>query len=222
MLSLLAIVVLIATLMTLFYQQVSRGIGSIVFVIVWLLSGFLAPWLVGLFPLVLLAAGVTLLNHVDLRQKFITRPVYQALGKVMPAIGDTEREAIEAGTTWFEADLFSGRPDWENFSHIHFSTLTNEEQSFIDNEVQQLCDMLDEWKIFHDLKDLPPEVWDFLKHKGFFSLIIPKEYGGKAFSPYAQSRIMSKIATRSLTAAVTAMVPNSLGPGELLAEYRYR
>ena len=219
MLSLLAIVVLIATLMTLFYQRISRGIGSAVFVVVWLLSAFLAPWLVHPVSLILLAAGVALLNHVDLRQKFITKPVYNALGKVMPAIGDTEREAIEAGTTWFETDLFSGRPDWEKFTHIQFSTLTEEEQSFVDNEVQELCDMLDEWKIFHELKDLPEEVWDFLKHKGFFSLIIPKEYGGKAFSPYAQSRIMSKIATRSLTAAVTAMVPNSLGPGELLAEY---
>lgn len=214
MLSLLAIVVLTATLMTLFYQQVTRGVGSVVFVVVWLLSAFLAPWLVNPLALLVLAAGITLLNHVDLRQRFITRPVYQALAKVMPTIGDTEREAIEAGTTWFEADLFSGRPDWEQFSHIQFSTLSDEEQSFLDNEVQELCDMLDEWKIFHELKDLPPEVWDFLKHKGFFSLIIPKEYGGKAFSPYAQSRIMSKIATRSLTAAVTAMVPNSLGPGE--------
>ncbi|WP_197477468.1 acyl-CoA dehydrogenase [Alcanivorax sp. HI0044] len=219
MLSLLAIVLLIATLMTLFYQQISRGIGSAVFVIVWLLCGFLASWLFHPISLILLAAGVTVLNHVDLRQKFITKPVYNALGKVMPAIGDTEREAIEAGTTWFEADLFSGRPDWEKFAHIQFTTLTDDEQSFIDNEVVQLCDMLDEWQIFHELRDLPEEVWDFLKHKGFFSLIIPTEYGGKAFSPYAQSRIMSKIATRSLTAAVTAMVPNSLGPGELLAEY---
>ena len=104
MLSLLAIVVLIATLMTLFYQRISRGIGSAVFVVVWLLSAFLAPWLVHPVSLILLAAGVALLNHVDLRQKFITKPVYNALGKVMPAIGDTEREAIEAGTTWFETD----------------------------------------------------------------------------------------------------------------------
>ena len=219
MLSLLAIVVLIATLMTLFYQRISRGIGSVFFVVIWLLSAFLAPWLVHPVSLILLAAGIALLNHVDLRQKFISKPVYNALGKVMPAIGDTEREAIEAGTTWVAPDLFTGRPDWEKFAHIQFSTLTEEEQSFVDNEVQELCDMLDEWKIFHELRDLPEEVWDFLKHKGFFSLIIPKEYGGKAFSPYAQSRIMSKIATRSLTAAVTAMVPNSLGPGELLAEY---
>ena len=121
MLSLLAIVLLIATLMTLFYQQISRGIGSAVFVIVWLLCGFLASWLFHPLSLILLAAGVTVLNHVDLRQKFITKPVYNALAKVMPAIGDTEREAIEAGTTWFEADLFSGRPDWEKFAHIQFT-----------------------------------------------------------------------------------------------------
>src|SRR5690606_27699553 len=127
--------------------------------------------------------------------------------------------AIEAGATWFEAELFSGKPDWDDFSKVEFTRLTEEEQSFLDNEVEQLCDMLDEWKIYHELKDLPEEVWTFLKSKGFFGLIIPKEYGGRDFSPYAQSRTMSKIATRSLTAAVTAMVPNSLGPGELLAKY---
>ncbi|EKF75078.1 acyl-CoA dehydrogenase [Alcanivorax hongdengensis A-11-3] len=219
MLSLLAIVLLVATLLTIFYQGLSRGVGSAVFAIVWLLCGFLASWLFNPILLILVAGVLVVLNHVDLRQKFISRPVYNALAKVMPAIGDTEREAIEAGTTWFEADLFSGKPDWQNFSKLQFSTLTDEEQSFLDNEVVELCQMLDEWQIFHELRDLPEEVWDFLKHKGFFSLIIPREYGGKAFSPYAQSRIMSKIATRSLTAAVTAMVPNSLGPGELLAEY---
>lgn len=219
MLSLLAIILLIATLMTLFYQQISRGMGSGVFVVVWLLCGALAPWLYNPFLLIAVAAVVAILNHVDLRQKFITKPVYNALGKVMPAIGDTEREAIEAGTTWFEADLFSGQPDWQKFGHVQFTALTEAEQSFLDNETQELCEMLDEWKIFHELRDLPEEVWTFIKEKGFFSLIIPTEYGGKAFSPYAQSRIMGKIASRSLTAAVTAMVPNSLGPGELLANY---
>ncbi|MDX1803375.1 MAG: acyl-CoA dehydrogenase [Alcanivorax sp.] len=219
MFSLVAIVLLVATLMTIFYRRLTRGIGSIVFVVVWLLCGFLASWLFNPILLLGLAAVMLVLNHVDLRQKLITRPVYNTLGKVMPAIGDTEREAIEAGTTWFDADLFSGQPDWQKFSRINFSTLSDEEQSFLDNEVEELCAMLDEWQIHHNLKDLPDNAWQFLKDKGFFSLIIPREYGGKAFSPYAQSRVMSKIATRSLTAAVTAMVPNSLGPGELLAEY---
>ena len=126
MLSLLAIVVLIATLMTLFYQQVSRGVGSGIFVVVWLLSAFLAPWLVHPLSLILLAAGVAVINHVDLRQKFISKPVYNALAKVMPAIGDTEREAIEAGTTWFEATSFPAARTGRMHHQLH---LTEEEQS---------------------------------------------------------------------------------------------
>ncbi len=219
MLSLLALVILVATLTAIFYMQVSLTVGSVTFAVVWLLCGLLAPWLYNPILLILLAAVLVVLNHPGLRRKLISKPVYQALGKMMPPIGDTEREAIEAGATWFEAELFSGRPDWDDFSKVNFTRLTDEEQSFLDNEVQELCAMLDEWKIYHEHKDLPEEVWNFLKTKGFFSLIIPKEYGGRDFSAYAQSRTMSKIATRSLTTAVTAMVPNSLGPGELLAKY---
>ena len=112
-----------------------------------------------------------------------------------------------------------GAPDWKKFDAYPYPTLSEEEQSFLDNEVEQLCSMLNEWEIHHHLKDLPPEVWTFIKEKGFLGLIIPKEYGGKAFSSFAQSRIMSKIASRSLTTAVSCMVPNSLGPGELLLHY---
>jgi acyl-CoA dehydrogenase len=219
MLSLLALVILVATLTTIFYMQLSLTVGSVTFAVVWLLCGLLAPWLYNPILLILLAAALVVLNHPGLRRKLISKPVYQALGKMMPPIGDTEREAIEAGATWFEAELFSGKPDWDDFSKVNFTQLTEDEQSFLDNEVQELCEMLDEWKIYHEHKDLPEEVWDYLKTKGFFSLIIPKEYGGRDFSAYAQSRTMSKIATRSLTTAVTAMVPNSLGPGELLAKY---
>ena len=219
MLSLLALVILVATLTTIFYMQLSLTVGSVTFAVVWLLCGLLASWLYNPILLILLAGALVVLNHPGLRRKLISKPVYQALGKMMPPIGDTEREAIEAGATWFEAELFSGKPDWDDFSKVNFTQLTEDEQSFLDNEVQELCEMLDEWKIYHEHKDLPEEVWEYLKTKGFFSLIIPKEYGGRDFSPYAQSRTMSKIATRSLTTAVTAMVPNSLGPGELLANY---
>ena len=116
-------------------------------------------------------------------------------------------------------ELFMGAPDWSQFEKYPYPTLSPEEQSFIDNEVEVLCSMLDEWEIHHQLKDLPPEVWQFIKDKGFLGLIIPKSFGGKEFSSFAQSRIMSKIASRSLTAAVSCMVPNSLGPGELLMHY---
>jgi acyl-CoA dehydrogenase len=126
---------------------------------------------------------------------------------------------LEAGTSWWEKELFMGAPDWQKFDQYPYPKLSVEEQSFVDNEVQQLCAMLDEWKIHHKDKNLPPEVWQFIKDKGFLGLIIPKSFGGKEFSAFAQSRIMSKIASRSLTAAVSCMVPNSLGPGELLLHY---
>ncbi len=219
MLSLLALVILVAVFLAIFYLRLSLAIGSVVFAVVWLLCGLFAPWPYNPLLLIIAAAVLIVLNHGGLRRKLISAPTFRMLGKVMPEIGDTEREAIEAGATWFEAELFSGRPDWSGFSRIAFTQLSDEEQSFIDNEVETLCDMLDEWKIYHELRDLPEEVWQYLKDHGFFSLIIPREFGGKDFSPYAQSRVMSKIATRSLTTAVTAMVPNSLGPGELLAKY---
>lgn len=219
MAELLALVVLLGTLVTLFYVGASRPTGSLVFLVVWLVCGSFADWPLFWLPLVLMLASLLVLNHIDLRRRLLVKPVYKLLKKAMPPIGDTEREAIEAGTTWFDADLFSGRPDWQKFAAIRFTSLSDEEQAFIDQEVEELCAMLDEWQIHHELHDLPKPVWDFLRQKGFFSLIIPKEFGGKDFSPYAQSRVMSKIATRSLTCAVTAMVPNSLGPGELLAKY---
>jgi acyl-CoA dehydrogenase len=219
MMGLLALVILVGTLGTLFYRDVSRPTGSLVFLVVWVICGFIGGWPFNWILLILMLAALFVINHIDLRRGLLVQPVFRFLKKSMPPIGDTEREAIEAGTTWFEAELFSGTPDWEKFSNIHFSTLTDEEQSFLDNEVEELCGMLNEWEIFHELRDLPEPVWTFLKKKGFFSLIIPRDYGGKAFSPYAQSRVMSKIASRSLACAVTAMVPNSLGPGELLARY---
>ena len=124
----------------------------------------------------------------------------------------TEQEALEAGTSWWEKELFMGAPNWDTFNAYPFPQLSEEEQAFIDNEAEQLCSMLDEWEIHHQTKDLPEHVWQFIKDKGFLSLIIPKSYGGKEFSSFAQSRIMSKIASRSLTTAVSCMVPNSLAP----------
>ena len=216
---LLALLVLLAALVAILYLAPGLTIGSAVFAGVWLATGLLSSAMVHPVALVLLATGLALLNVPALRRRVISAPVYGTLGKVMPSMSSTEREALEAGTTWWEQDLFCGKPDWHKFAQISLPTLTAAEQSFIDNEVEELCAMLDEWEIHHHHKDLPEEVWQFLKDKGFFALIIPEEYGGKAFSPYAQSRVMSKIATRSITAAVTAMVPNSLGPGELLMKY---
>lgn len=135
------------------------------------------------------------------------------------AITPTQWAALDKGTVGFEGSIFHGKPDWDSLLQRPAPSLTEEEQSFIDNETEELCRMIDDWKVRDELKDLQPEVWDYLKTKGFFGLVIPKEYGGKGFSAQGHAAIVSKIASRSATAGATAMVPNSLGPGELLVHY---
>lgn len=216
LLSLLAIWALVALLT---YRQVALSAGSALVVIAWLVLGCIAPGMFSLWLLIPLLSIILVLNVGPLRRAFLTKPVFGLLKKTMPSMSVTEREALEAGTTWWEKELFSGKPNWNEFSQISLPQLTAEEQSFLDNEVNEFCNLLDEWDIQHNRKDLSPEAWQYLKDKGFFGLIIPKEFGGHDFSAYAQSRVMSKIASRSGTAAVTAMVPNSLGPGELLMKY---
>lgn len=156
---------------------------------------------------------------IALRRALISRPVFNAISKALPRISDTEREAIEAGTVWWDRELFSGNPDWTMLRDHPPAKLTAEEQAFIDGPVEELCRMVDDWTINHTLHDLPPQAWAFLRDKGFFGMIIPKEYGGLGFSAFAHSSVVMKLSTRSLVAAVTAMVPNSLGPAELLLQF---
>ncbi|NYT38519.1 acyl-CoA dehydrogenase [Allopusillimonas soli] len=153
------------------------------------------------------------------RRRWLTEPLYRMGRKAMPRLSDTEKEAIDAGDVWWEAQLFAGKPDWRAMLDLPPASLTAEEQAFLDGPVAQVCRMLHDWQInWHD-GDLPPEVWSFLKEQGFFGMIIPKEYGGLGFSPYAHSEVVRQLSVRSVTAAVTAMVPNSLGPGELLLQF---
>lgn len=163
-------------------------------------------------------AGV-ILGIPMIRRFLVSNHILKLFRTMLPQISQTEQEALDAGTVWWEGDLFSGKPDWKKLLAYPKPQLTAEEQAFLDGPVEQLCAMLDEWKITHELKDLPPEVWQFIKDKGFFSLIIPKEYGGYGFSALAHSEVVMKIGSRSGTAAVTVMVPNSLGPAELLLHY---
>ena len=156
---------------------------------------------------------------MSFRRDFITKPIFSWARGVLPAMSDTEREALEAGDVWWDADLFTGNPDWAKLLATAPATLTAEEEAFLNGPVDTLCAMLDEWKINWEWRDLPPEVWDFIKREKFFGMIIPKEYGGLGFSPYAHSEVVRKISSRSLDAAVTVMVPNSLGPGELLMRF---
>ncbi len=153
------------------------------------------------------------------RSRWISGPTLKLFRRITPRMSRTEREALDAGTVWWDGELFSGRPRWKKLRRLPSPRLAPEEQAFIDGPVEILCQMLDDWQITREQKDLPQEVWRYLKDNGFFSLIIPREYGGLDFSNLAHSEVVMKISTRSITAAVTVMVPNSLGPAKLLLEY---
>ncbi len=168
---------------------------------------------------VLLILFIVLFGVPFLRRTIVSGAVLKLFRKVLPVISATEQEAIDAGTVWWDGELFSGRPDWDRMLALPKCGLSATEQHFLDNEVEELCAMLDDWDITHNLADLPPDVWQFIKGRGFFGMIIPKEYGGLGFSAQAHSAVISKISSRSGTAAVTVMVPNSLGPAELLLHY---
>lgn len=213
---LLSLLLFIALVTAVFLYKATLPTGSaIVLAGTVLLTIASAGMLIVLLPLVVV---LVLLNVPQLRRRVITVPVFRLLKKALPAMSKTEEEALAAGTTWWEKDLFSGAPDWEAFSRIAPPQLTAAEQSFLEHEVEALCRLIDDWDI-QQRRDMSPETWRYMREHGFFGLIIPEEFGGRHFSPYAQSRVMSKIASRSITAAVTAMVPNSLGPGELLVKY---
>jgi acyl-CoA dehydrogenase len=167
----------------------------------------------------LLLAGLWLLNLRPLRKAIITRPFMKAYLKLLPPMSQTEREALEAGTVWWDGELFTGAPNWSKLLSARAPQLSAEEQAFVDGPCEELCRMLDDWEITHRLGDMPPHVWDFLKSRGFFALIIPKRYGGLEFSAYAHSCVLAKLASRSSTCSSTVAVPNSLGPGELLNHY---
>jgi acyl-CoA dehydrogenase len=166
-----------------------------------------------------LFAIAVFLNLPVVRRVAISAPLLQWFRKILPQVSQTEQEALDAGTVWWDGELFSGKPDWNKLLQFPKPTLSAEEQAFIDGPVEQLCTMVDEWRVTHELHDLPPEVWQYIKDNGFFGLIIPKEFGGKGFSALAHSEIVTKLASRSGTAGVTVMVPNSLGPAELLLHY---
>ncbi|OBU31132.1 acyl-CoA dehydrogenase FadE [Photobacterium kishitanii] len=159
------------------------------------------------------------LNTPTLRKKFITHYALNSFKKVMPKMSQTEQEAIDAGTVWWEADLFSGKPDWNKLHAIQAPTLTPAEQAFLDGPVDDVCRMVNDFHVTHDLADLPPEVWQQLKQHKFFAMIIKKQYGGLEFSAYAQSLVLQKLTGVSTVLSSTVGVPNSLGPGELLQHY---
>ncbi len=167
----------------------------------------------------LLLAGLWLLNVRTLRKALLTRPFMKTYLKLLPAMSQTEKEALEAGTVWWDGELFTGAPHWPKLLAAKPPRLSGPEQAFLDGPCEELCRMLDDWNITHERADLPPQVWEYLKSRGFFAMIIPKKYGGLEFSAYAHSCVLAKIASRSATVSSTVAVPNSLGPAELLNHY---
>jgi len=167
---------------------------------------------------VALAAAALALGVPALRRRLVTAALMPRIARILPRMGETERIALEAGTVGFDGELFSGRPDWRGLLAFRPQRLSDDERRFLDGPVERLCGMLDEWEI-EQQGDLPQEVWAFLREQRFFGMIIPPAYGGLGFSAAAHSAVVTKLASRSITAAVTVMVPNSLGPGELLLHY---
>lgn len=159
------------------------------------------------------------LNFPAIRKLLFSRPIFKLMKPMLPQMSQTEREALEAGNTWWDAELFSGNPDWKVLLDLPAPKLSAEEQAFLNGPVETLCGMLDDWDITRNRFDLPGEVWDFIKQHKFCGMIIPKRYGGLEFSDYAHSEAVMKISSRCATAAVTVMVPNSLGPAKLLLLY---
>jgi acyl-CoA dehydrogenase len=184
-----------------FYTAVSASLFTQI--VLW--GGFIALSAVLLFP--------------SLRRRLISDRIFPILKQAMPSMSQTEKDALEAGSVWWDGDLFSGKPDWRKLHSFPQPVLSEEERAFVEGPVEVLCNMVDDWKVTHEDFDLSPQVWKYLKDSGFFGMIIPKEYGGKGFSALAHSTVVTKVSTRSVTAAVTVMVPNSLGPAELLLRY---
>ena len=178
-----------------------------------------AHWLATGATFLVFALVAAPLNLVDFRRRRLTAPLLAIYQKITPQLSDTEKVALEAGTVGFEGQLFSGKPDWNQLLRQPVPQLSIEERAFLDGPVEELCRMTNDWEITHELADLPPAVWDYLKKHKFFGMIIPKEYGGLQFSALAHSAVLQKVASVSATIGSTVAVPNSLGPAELLLHY---
>lgn len=218
--TLTAILLALAALVTLTYMN--RAYGAVVTALAFMFYGWYSagPADMALFKFCLYAAIIVLVVFAvpAIRQRLVSRPIMAIAKKALPSMGETEKIALEAGTVWFDGDIFSGNPDWNKLMNQNFKGLTKEEKEFIDGPTAELCQMLDDWDVSQG-RDLPEPVWDFIKEKKFLGMIIPKEFGGLGFSAIAHSEVITRISSVSVTAGVTVMVPNSLGPGELLAHY---
>ncbi len=219
--SAILVILFIAVLWTLAYRRASApawvvagGVGLII------LSLFHAlPTIVLLILWIIFIAAAILLYPSGIRLERISRPMLDTFRRILPRVSATEQEALDAGTVWWDGDLFTGNPDWNKLLAVPRPRLNDDERAFLDGPVEELCRMLDDWRITHELYDLPQEAWQFIRDRGFLGMIIPKAYGGMGFSALAHSEVIMKLTTRCGTGAVSVMVPNSLGPAELLLHY---
>lgn len=204
-----------------FYRSLSLKTGfGVYFAALFLITALGGLPILGVLLIWPLSIGLAvLLLRPDFRFTYIYKPSFAAFTKALPKMSDTEKAAINAGTVGWDGELFSGNPNYHTLLHYPKPILTQEEKAFIDGPVDTLLSMVSDWEITHEKMDLPPAVWQFLKKEGFFAFIIPKAYGGKAFSAYAHSEILTRIAGKSLTLASIIAVPNSLGPAELILHY---
>ncbi|MCS6159196.1 acyl-CoA dehydrogenase FadE [Shewanella baltica] len=217
MTTLLWIIAMILVLGALAYLRVSLLTATITAAVV-----MTAGWtldVVGPISWIIFLVVALPLNISAFRQNVISRPLMKVYRGIMPEMSSTEKEAIEAGTTWWEADLFAGNPNWKKLHNYPVARLSADEQAFLDGPVEEVCRMVNQHQVSHQLADLPADVWQYLKDNGFFAMIIKKKYGGLEYSAYAQSRVLQKLAGLSSELASTVGVPNSLGPGELLQHY---
>ncbi|XKH02113.1 acyl-CoA dehydrogenase [Marinobacter nauticus] len=217
----MSVLFLVLTALVLIYFSIGGKTAALVLSAATLIGVAQDGWHVVSFVIggLLLALALLVVLPGDLRLDKLSRPLLGWVRSRLPKLSDTEREALNSGSVDWDGELFSGQPDWNKLMDYQPAHLTSEEQAFLDGPVEELCGMLDDWQITHEDYDLPEKVWQFIREKGFFGLVIPKEDGGMGFSATAHSEIVMKISTRSVSAAVTVMVPNSLGPGELLMHY---
>jgi acyl-CoA dehydrogenase len=211
----------VATLWALAYRRAGSagwiaGVAAYLFALsLWSSAG--TPLKAGMWIAFALVGGVLLVPA--LRKGLLSDPLLGWFRKALPQVSQTEQEALNAGTVWWDGDLFSGKPDWNKLLATPKPLLTPEEQAFLEGPVEELCRLCDDWTITYELNDLPPHIWQFIKDSGFLGMIIPRQYGGLGFSATMHSQVVQKLATRNATACVSVMVPNSLGPAELLLHY---
>jgi acyl-CoA dehydrogenase len=210
----------VIAVLVLAYKRLPLLAFSIVFSILFVIyTWFGAPGGLWKGLLLLMLVVMWLFNIRPLRKALISRPFLKAYLRMLPTMSDTERDALEAGGVWWDGELFTGKPDWSKLLGTPAPKLSPEEQAFLDGPTEELCALVNDFDVTHHRADLPPAAWEFIKRHRFWSMIIPKQYGGLGFGRYAQSSILTKLSSRSITLGVTVMVPNSLGPGELLVHY---